>query len=131
MNGIKVGLVFCWLSILLNGVFGQKQVPDTTLQKIDQLFIKNGISQKTPGYVVGGVQDTSFLVNKGYGLANLEHEVAINEFSAFNVASLSKQFTAACIALLLMEDKINLEDPVNRYIDNFPNKTFPLWYCLI
>jgi CubicO group peptidase (beta-lactamase class C family) len=49
-------------------------------------------------------------------MANLDHNIPITANTVFNIASLSKQFTAACIALLILRDAISLEDEVSKYI---------------
>ncbi len=89
------------------------------IKEIDSLF--QHINLRTPGYMVGVVKDTNFIIEKGYGLANLEYKIPINSKSAFNIASLSKQFTAACIALLILDGKVSMEDNIKKYIPNFPN----------
>ncbi len=95
-----------------------KQVPNSTIQKIDALF--KTVNSTTPGYMVGVIQDTSFLFQKGYGAANLEYSIPISSHSVFNIASLSKQFTAACIAILTVDNQVSLEDNIKKYIPNFP-----------
>jgi CubicO group peptidase (beta-lactamase class C family) len=57
-----------------------------------------------------------WLSPRGYGLANLEDRVPITPDTVFHLASLSKQFTASAIALLILDHKLSLDDPVARYI---------------
>ena len=103
--------------------WSQDKLPAATQKKIDRLFEQ---TERTPGYMVGVVQDTSFLFAKGYGLANLEYQIPIDVRSAFNIASLSKQFTAACVALLILENKVSLEDDVAQFIPEFPKYDNPI-----
>lgn len=105
---------FFGLSMLLSCA----QIPQTTQAKLDSLFIH--VSDTAPGYILGVIQDTSFLFQKGYGLANLTYDIPITKDAVFNVASLSKQFTAACVALLKLDGKLSLNDPVSQYVDNWP-----------
>ncbi|MEO0732787.1 MAG: serine hydrolase domain-containing protein [Bacteroidota bacterium] len=97
---------------------GQREVPETARQRINQLF--KDINSNTPGYMVGIVEDTTLIFEGGYGAANLEYGIPLNSHSAFNVASLSKQFTGACLALLILEGKVSLEDPITKYVAKFP-----------
>lgn len=97
----------------------QSVVKEATIRKIDALF--NHVNFSTPGYIIGVIQDTSYIIEKGYGLSNLEYQIPITSKSAFNIASLSKQFTAACIALLILENKVSLEDNIRIYIPDFPD----------
>jgi CubicO group peptidase (beta-lactamase class C family) len=70
----------------------------------------------SPGYVLGLIKDGELVFAKGYGQANLDDNVAITPQTAFHLASLSKQFTAAAIALLILEGKLSLVDPVSKYV---------------
>lgn len=94
------------------------QISDEIARKIDTVF--GNVDNHTPGYIIGVFQNDSLLWKKGYGLANLEHLIPIDSHTNFNIASLSKQITAAAIALLVLEDKISLEDPVSDYLEDFP-----------
>ena len=55
-------------------------------------------------------------MSRGYGLANLDDGIPITPETSFHLASLSKQFTGAAIALLILDNKIALSDPVSKYI---------------
>lgn len=70
----------------------------------------------TPGYAIEILKDGKIAYAKGYGMANLDDSVPITPQTIFHLASLSKQFTGAAIALLLLDGKISLEDPVSKYI---------------
>jgi CubicO group peptidase (beta-lactamase class C family) len=70
----------------------------------------------SPGYAVAIMKDGQFAFAKGYGLANLDDKVPITADTSFHLASVSKQFTAAAIALLILDGKIALSDPVAKYL---------------
>lgn len=97
----------------------QPEIEDSTLAKIDSLF--QHVDLSTPGYMVGVIKDSNYIINRGYGLANLEYTIPINASSAFNIASLSKQFTGACVALLMLEGKASMEDDIKKFIPDFPD----------
>ncbi|NER85087.1 MAG: serine hydrolase [Leptolyngbya sp. SIO1D8] len=63
---------------------------------IDEVF--NHVRADGPGYAVAVIKENQIIYNKGFGLANLEYQIPITDTSVFNVASISKQFTAASIA---------------------------------
>ena len=88
--------------------------PRVTSQ-IDSLFRPFDRSD-SPGYAVGIVRDGQLVFAKGYGRANLDDDVAITSRTAFHLASLSKQFTAAAVALLIQDGALSLEAPVSKYI---------------
>ena len=110
---------FYALLIVWIGISCKPQNPKT-FEKIDRLFEQ--IDSTSPGYMVSVIKGNDFLFQKGYGSANLEYGIPIGSKSAFNIASLSKQFTGASIALLMMEGKVSLEDNVDKYIPDFPFK---------
>ena len=84
---------------------------------IDTVFRLNDTSD--PGYVIGVIKKDEFLFQKGYGLANLEHNIKIDKNTCFNIASLSKQITAASIALLILDGKVSLDDLVSDHLQDF------------
>lgn len=84
-------------------------------QSIDSIFLEFNTLQ-SPGFAIGIVKDTTVLYKKGYGAANLDYRIPIGSHTAFNIASVSKQFTAACIALLIIDGKLDLNTPVQEYI---------------
>src|SRR6185436_10937399 len=58
---------------------------------------------------------------KGYGSANLEHGVPITPTTPFIMGSVSKQFTAAAIALLVEDGKLKLDDDVRKWVPELPD----------
>ncbi|WP_075343941.1 serine hydrolase domain-containing protein [Tenacibaculum agarivorans] len=91
------------------------EIPLTVTQQIDSLFSEFD-NLNSPGYAIGISKNGKTLYKKGYGAANLDYNIPITPNSAFSIASVSKQFTAACIALLILENKISLETPASNYI---------------
>jgi len=60
------------------------------------------------------------LLSKGYGLADVAHRVANSPESKFQIGSLSKSFTAAAIYYLEEDAKLRRDDPINRFIPDYP-----------
>jgi CubicO group peptidase (beta-lactamase class C family) len=63
---------------------------------------------------------TDVLLSKGYGSANLEWDVPNTPATKFRLGSLTKQFTAASILLLQERGKLNVQDPVKKYMADAP-----------
>lgn len=63
---------------------------------------------------------TQVLLSKGYGFANLEWDVPNSPATKFRLGSITKQFTAASILLLQERGKLNVEDPVGKYMPDAP-----------
>jgi CubicO group peptidase (beta-lactamase class C family) len=61
------------------------------------------------------------LVRQGYGMANRELGVANTPETRFQVASISKPFTAAGVLLLVEQGKVALSDPVAKFVPDFPH----------
>ena len=60
------------------------------------------------------------LVRRGYGRAELERGIEAGADTAYRLASVSKQFTAASILLLAEDDKLAIEDPVRKWLPSLP-----------
>jgi len=82
-------------------------------KKIDLLF--DDRSQK-PGCAVALVENGEYIHSKGYGLANLEHEIPIGMDTIFRIGSVSKQFTTMAIAILEEKDELSFEDEMKVHI---------------
>src|SRR5688500_18318781 len=73
-------------------------------------------TRNVPGCAVGVDQNARTIFAKGYGSANIEYDVPITPTTPFVSGSVSKQFTAAAIALLVEEKRILPSDDVRKYI---------------
>jgi len=61
------------------------------------------------------------LFEKGYGLADVKHGVAIRPNTIFHIGSITKQFTAAAILLLQEDGRLNTADTLSKYFPDFPH----------
>lgn len=75
----------------------------------------------SPGCAVSVSRDGDLIFSQGYGSANLDHGVPNTADTVFHVASLSKQFTAAAIALLALDGALSLDDDVREYVPELPD----------
>jgi CubicO group peptidase (beta-lactamase class C family) len=94
--------------------FAQSTVPDSLTRRVDSVFSRYNAS--TPGCALGVYQNGRVAYSKGYGLASVEFGVPITPRTPFITGSLSKQFTAAAIALLVEQGRISLNDDVRKYV---------------
>jgi CubicO group peptidase (beta-lactamase class C family) len=74
----------------------------------------------SPGCALGVYQDGKVLYARGYGMASLEHGIALTPRSVLDVGSISKQFTAMAILILQKEGKLSIDDPIRKYIPEMP-----------
>jgi len=61
------------------------------------------------------------LVSKGYGKANFEHDVPNTPHTKFRLGSITKQFTSLAIMQLQERGLLNVDDPLKKYIPDYPN----------
>jgi CubicO group peptidase (beta-lactamase class C family) len=99
---------------------GQSTLPATTARRIDSVFALYD-SRMSPGCAVGVVRDGQSVFEKGYGMSDFQHGVAITPASIFHVASISKQFTAMSIVLLAQDGKLALDDDIRKYLPEVPD----------
>ena len=91
------------------------QVADSVARRIDAVYARYN-SPSSPGCVVGVFQNGKITYEKGYGSANIEYDAPITPRTPFIMGSVSKQFTAAAIALLIEEGRIKPSDDIHKYI---------------
>ena len=88
-----------------------KDQSERLAQKIESLCGRfNEGSQ--PGMCVGVIKNGEVLYKKGFGMANLEYDIPIDEFTVFHCCSMAKQFTATCVALLEEQGLLHQEQLV-------------------
>ncbi|WLD24264.1 serine hydrolase [Flavobacterium dauae] len=108
---MKKLFLFVWLTLSLsNSVVAQKQQ-----ERLDSLFTALKNKNAFNGNVL--IADKGKIIfEKSYGLANIKEDIKLTEKSVFNLASVTKQFTAAGILLLEGENKLSLSDDITKYI---------------
>ena len=78
--------------------------------------INGFVKPNEPGCTVGVLQGGALTHASAFGLADLARGKALDTHSAFNLASVSKQFTAFALLLLEQEGKLKLDDPVVKFL---------------
>lgn len=126
--GVTVATAF-----IAPAVFGQTPksveakplIDDITAAKVDELFEKWD-KPDSPGCALGIVKDGRLIYKRGYGMANLDYNISISPKSVFQIASLSKQFTAMSILLLAKQEKLSLDDEIQKYLPDLPRYQSPI-----
>ncbi len=83
--------------------------------RVDKIFAQYD-KPDSPGCALAVIKDGQIVYKRGYGMADLDHDIAIKPDTVFHVASVSKQFTAMAILLLAKQGKLSLDDKVQKYI---------------
>ena len=92
-------------------------------QKIDSLF-NSLYNEGEPGGSVMIMKGDEVFFAKSYGIADMETKAPIDANTFFNIASVSKQFTAMAILKLHQEGKLSLEDNIKKYFPEFKGDFF-------
>ena len=84
--------------------------------QIDELVVRQLDEQGIPGASVAIIHDQKPLLVKGYGFADIQRQISVTEGTAFQIASLTKQFTATLILMFAHEKKFHLDDAITNWL---------------
>ncbi len=98
---------------------------DEKTDQVDKLFAAWD-KTTSPGAALAIIKDGRVIYERGYGMAKIEDDLVMTPSKIFDIASVSKQFTATCIAILVKQGKISLEDDVRKYIPELPQYEGPI-----
>lgn len=108
--------MFCVLFNVNSQNWNVKDLEDSV-----DLFIKPYIDSKSfMGSILIAKGDSMILV-KGYGYSNLEHLIPNSSNTVFRIGSMTKQFTATAIMLLVQDNKISLDSKLSEFIPDYLN----------
>ena len=103
------------LAAVLLATSSQSDPSTVAPDRIDAVFAEFDTSDE-PGMSVGVYREGEIVYARGFGLASLEHAVPNGPGTVFRIGSVSKQFTAACIALLVLRGELDLDDDVREHV---------------
>jgi CubicO group peptidase (beta-lactamase class C family) len=107
-------VVLVTISILAHAQTGASSSESLTAQ-VDKVFAQFD-KPDSPGCALAVYKDGQTVYKRGYGMADLDHDIPIKPDTVFHVASVSKQFAAMSIMLLVKQGKLSLDDKVQKYI---------------
>lgn len=106
--------------LLFAFTFAQAQSDlENKLKEIDAYAEKSRADWNVPGFAIAIVKDDKVVLAKGYGVRELGKQPTVDEKTLFAIASNSKAFTAAALAILVDEGKVKWDDPVTKYLPSF------------
>ena len=112
-------LLNLFLLLFVFPVFVFSQTLDEKLKEIDAYAEKTRAEWNVPGIAVAIVKDDKVVFAKGYGTRELGKADKVDENTLFAIASNSKAFTTAALAILADEKKLNWDDKVVKYLPEF------------
>lgn len=114
----------CWLFLL--GVWlastaeAQPIVDSSASVAIDRYLADEMQQRQIPGLALAVCYQGRILKEKGYGVAEVQHQSPVTPETVFELASITKQFTASAIMLLVQEGKVELDEDIHTYLPDAP-----------
>lgn len=113
-----VPAIVCAVALVLAAAPAQA-VPENLRQRVDA-YLASAFPADGPGVAVIVTDDGETVYAGGRGLADLERRTPISPQTVFRIGSITKQFTAAVILQLADEGRLSLDDPVSRFLPDYP-----------
>ena len=130
--GIRLGLAAAVLAALVSAASAQRPAAEaaparapgtraaaTVLRAVDSLFADYSVPS-APGASVVVIRRGRVLLERAYGLADLEARTPAAPRTDFRLASLTKQFTAMAVMILAEQGRLNYDDPLARFLPSLP-----------
>jgi len=119
MNKIMLRLVATLL--VLSG-----SIANASTDQVDAYIAARMSELHLPGLSLAVVRDGKIVKLRGYGSANLELGVPVTVATRFEIGSITKQFTAAAVMLLVEEGKVSLDEEISTYFPELPRSWGPI-----
>ena len=102
---------------------GSRQAAAAPVDRTDEYIRAEMQRQKIPGLSLAVLKDGKIVKIAGYGVADRKSGAAATPETVYKIGSVSKQFIATGIMLLVQEGRLRIDDPVSKYLDGTP----PSW----
>jgi D-alanyl-D-alanine carboxypeptidase len=114
---LGVSLIIFFLSAYFSGISIRRNDPDEQVDK----FIEEQMNKfHITGLSLAVVKNGEIIKSRGYGLSNVEYHLPAREDSVYQLASVTKQFTATAIMVLVEQNKIDLDNKIAQYLTDLP-----------
>ena len=124
MNKITFAILPLFSMVMVFSSCGEKDL-GSPVTEVDSVIIDSLLSDYDlgdgPGAAVMIIKEGVILFSNGYGLANLENEIPITNETNFRLASITKQFTAMCIMILINHGELDFESTLTEIFPPFPS----------
>ncbi|HZK08152.1 MAG TPA: serine hydrolase [Bacteroidales bacterium] len=112
-------MIFAGLLAFAPGIHAQKDNLNKQLSTLDDYYAKARVDWEVPALAVAIVKNGQIVFEKGYGQRDINSGGTTDQNTMFAVASNTKAFTAAALAILVDEGLIHWDDPVTEYLPWF------------
>ena len=89
-------------------------------KQVDKLF-EAWDKPTSAGCALGVIKDGKLVYERGYGMADLEHNAPNTPQTLFDIGSVAKHFTAMAVLLLAQQGKVSLDDDIHKYVPEVPD----------
>src|ERR1043165_5521294 len=118
MSKVVATTIFC----LCGGIsLAQLPASEDLGSRVDAIA-KQMLSRHTAGVSIAVAREGRLILSRGYGMANVEHSVAVTPETVFHIDSISKNILAAVVLQLVDEGKLRLDDDVTKYVPEAPTQ---------
>ncbi len=127
MRTIFIRFLFfvCFIIVLIAFRFPISYIKPITKSK--KQIIRLIRKEQIPGLAIAVSVGGKTVWQEGFGYANKELLIPVNpNFSQFRIASISKPLTATALAVLYEQNKVDLDEKIQKYVSYFPLKQFPI-----
>ncbi len=128
MNAVAGRMRVCVLLVLFfraaSASDGATAVPQ--IGSAEKAIHEEMTAQHIPGMAVAIIDKGKVVLARGYGLANVEHDVPVTPETVFQSGSVGKQFTAAAILSLVEDGRLSLDDSIAKYLPEAPASWSPI-----
>jgi len=120
----KIALYFFVIVLLVAGWGSAQSLSDdpkvTSALNLIEIWIEAQIDyEDIPGMSIGIVYDQNLLWSRGFGFADLEKKIPASEGTIYSICSISKLFTSISVMQLRDEGKLDLDEPLRKYLTWF------------
>jgi serine beta-lactamase-like protein LACTB len=128
----RAAFVFCLLLLSAASHARARQaaqpaaLPPEKVKQIEALVFAEMAKQKIPGLTVAVVSDKRVRWSQGFGLQDIENNVAARAATVYRLGSISKPITAVAVMQLFERGRLDLDAPVQKYCPAFPEKRWPV-----
>ena len=114
-------LVVIAIILCINSIALAQKAETPPMEAINQFIETQMRKQQIPGLSLAVVKDGKLLLTHGYGLADVELNVAATPETVFQIQSITKMFVASAMMMLQREGKLSLDDELSKHLEGVPD----------
>ena len=119
-------IIITFTLFFVNGSSCKNTHPISNIERQINQYLCNIYTNNEPGGAVIAVLNQEIVFKKGYGIANMEMKIPIKPDMVFQIASITKQFTAVAIMMLSDQGILDIDKDFRTYLPDFPIKRYPI-----